>query len=57
MKQLGFFDFDTRLQRIDKAGDPLSKINTTVDREIFRPLFEQARRKQKKSNAGGQPVV
>jgi IS5 family transposase len=52
MKQLGFLDFDTRLQRIDKAGDPLSKLNTTVDWEIFRPLLEQARRKKKKSNAG-----
>ena len=52
MKQLGFLDFDTRLQRIDKAGDPLSKLNLTVDWEIFRPLLEQARRKKKKSNAG-----
>jgi len=23
MRQLGFLDFDIRLQRIDKAGDPL----------------------------------
>jgi IS5 family transposase len=52
MKQLGFLDFDTRLQRIDKAGDPLSKLNSTVDWEIFRPFLEQARRKKKKSNAG-----
>jgi hypothetical protein len=52
MKQLGFLDFDTRLQRIDKAGDPLSKLNSTVDWEILRPVLEQARRKKKKSNAG-----
>ena len=52
MKQLGFFDFDTRLQRIDKAGDPLTKINDTIDWEIFRPILQQARRKEKKSNAG-----
>ena len=52
MKQLGFLDFDTRLQRIDKAGDPLCKLNTAVDWEIFRPLLEQARRKKKKSSAG-----
>lgn len=52
MFQLGFLDFDSRLQRIDKAGDPLTKINETIDWEIFRPTLEQARKKKKKSNAG-----
>lgn len=52
MKQLGFLDFETRLQRIDQAGDPLSKLNETVDWEIFRPHLEKARQKTKKSNAG-----
>jgi len=52
MFQLGFLDFDSRLHRIDKAGDPLSKINETIDWEIFRPTLEQARKKKKKSNAG-----
>lgn len=51
MKQLGFLDFDIRLQRIDKAGDPLTRINNTIDWKIFRPVLEQARSK-KKSNAG-----
>ena len=52
MNQLGFLDFNIRLQRIDKAGDPLIKINNTIDWEIFRPIIEQARKKKKKSNAG-----
>lgn len=52
MKQLGFLDFDIRLQRIDKAGDPLTKINDTIDWEIFRPILEQARKKEKRSLAG-----
>jgi len=52
MFQLGFLDFDNRLHRIDKAGDPLTKINETIDWEIFRPTLEQARKKKKKSNAG-----
>ena len=26
MNQLGFFDFDIRLSRIDKAGDPLGNL-------------------------------
>ena len=42
MRQLGFLDFDIRLNRIDKAGDPLKKINEAVEWEIFRPLLEEA---------------
>jgi transposase, IS5 family len=52
MNQLGILDFDIRLQRIDKAGDPLTTINEAVDWEIFRPIIEKARTKEKKSNAG-----
>jgi IS5 family transposase len=52
MKQLGFLDFDIRLNRIDKAGDPLAQLNDTVDWEIFRSTLEEARRKPKKSKAG-----
>ncbi len=47
MNQLGFLDFDTRLSRIDKVGDPLAKLNETIDWEIFRPTLEQARTKPK----------
>ncbi len=54
MIQLGFLDFDSRLHRIDKAGDPLTKINETIDWELFRPTLERARMKEKKSNAGAQ---
>jgi len=52
MMQLGFLDFSTRLKRIDKAGDPLTKIDAAVDWEVFRPLLDQARKKEKKSGAG-----
>jgi transposase, IS5 family len=52
LMQLGFLDFSTRLRRIDKAGDPLTKIDAAVDWEIFRPLLEQARKKEMKSRAG-----
>ena len=31
MKQLGIFDFDIRIDRINKAGDPLVKLNDTID--------------------------
>ena len=42
MKQLGFLDFDIRLSRINKAGDPLVKLDNTVNWEIFRPVLEEA---------------
>jgi hypothetical protein len=51
MTQLGFLDFESRLHRIDKAGDPLTRINEAVDWNLFRPALEQARKKEKKSNA------
>lgn len=52
MHQLGFLDFNTRLNRIDKAGDPLSKLNQAIDWEQFRPILEQIRQKPRKSAAG-----
>ena len=52
MKQLGFLDYDIRLQRIDNAGDPLVTLDEKIDWEIFRPTIEKARKKAKKSNAG-----
>lgn len=52
MNQLVFLDFDIRLSRIDKASDPLVKLNDTIDWEVFRPTLEVARKKPRKSNAG-----
>ena len=52
MKQLGFLDFDIRIDRITKAGDPLVKRNETIEWDIFRPILEEARKKPKKSQAG-----
>jgi len=52
MTQFGFFDFDIRLDHINKADDPLVQQNDTVDWEIFRSTLEEARKKPKKSKAG-----
>ena len=52
MIQPGFFDFQERFHKIDKNGDPLAKINETVDWEIFRPALEKARDKGRQSNVG-----
>ncbi|MGB3221905.1 MAG: IS5 family transposase [Desulforhopalus sp.] len=52
MKQLGFFDFNIRLDRINKAGDPLLQLDKAIDWEVFRSTLEKARQKPRKSNAG-----
>ena len=52
MNQLGFLDFDIRIHRINKAGDPLTKIDKAIDWEMFRPTLEQLRKKKRKSNVG-----
>ena len=52
MNQFGLFDYNKRLSRIDKAGDPLVELNQVVDWEQFRQLIELAREKPRKSPAG-----
>jgi len=52
MKQLGFLDFDIRLDRINKAGDALLQLREAIDWEVFRPTLEKARQKPRKSSAG-----
>jgi IS5 family transposase len=52
MIQTGFFDFENRLHKMDKNGDPLTKINAAVDWDIFRPALEKARDKNRQSNVG-----
>jgi hypothetical protein len=41
------------LHTIDKNGDPLAKINETVNWEMFRPALEKARDKNRQSNVDG----
>ena len=53
MIQPGFFDLQDRLQKkIDKNGDPLAKINETINWELFRPALEKARDKSRQSPVG-----
>jgi IS5 family transposase len=52
MVQFGFFDLQERLHKIDKNGDPLTRINETIDWEIFRPALEKARDKGKRTDVG-----
>lgn len=48
----GLFDFESRMMKIDKNGDPLSKISSNINWEIFRPELEKARNKERKGNSG-----
>lgn len=44
MEQPGFFDLDERYRRLSETGDPLVKLASLVDFEIFRPQPEEIRR-------------
>lgn len=53
--QAGFFDFDERLEQLNRAGNPLARLDELVDFESFRPTLEQLRDKPRKSPAGAKP--
>lgn len=55
MPQPGFFDLDERHAQLSKAGDPLVRLNTVVDWEMFRPLLTTLHEKERKSKAGRKP--
>ncbi len=48
----GLFDIHFRLDKIDKNGDPLARLNQIVDWNIFRPQLNSIREKDRKSPAG-----
>ena len=48
------FSEETQLQRLSELGDSLEKLKV-IDFESFRPLLENALRKDRKSNAGRPP--
>jgi Transposase and inactivated derivatives, IS5 family len=50
--QPGFFDLQDRLHKIDKNGDPLTRLNETVNWEMFRPALEKTWDTGPKSNVG-----
>jgi IS5 family transposase len=55
MMQPGFFDWQNRFEKLDKTGDPLLKLTTAINWELFRAELEALRDKQRKSNAGAKP--
>ena len=50
--QYGFFDWQNRFETLDTSKDPLWKLKSAVNWELFRAELEAIRDKQRKSNAG-----
>jgi len=45
--QLGFFDWEDRLKKLDKNGDPLVKLNQVIPWESFRGLLNKVQMRKK----------
>ena len=55
MSQPGFFDFEERCARLHAAGNPLSRLDATIDFEAFRPTLERVRQKDRLNASGRKP--
>ncbi len=55
MMQTGLLDWQIRFRQLDKAGDPLAKLQNLVDWRLFRTDLEPLREKERKSSAGRKP--
>jgi IS5 family transposase len=54
-EQRGFFDEQDRLEKLSRQGDPLEKLNSLIDWEMFRPQLEKCFRKEPKGPGGRPP--
>ena len=52
MAQPGFFDFEQRCDQLSSKRDPLVALDQTIDWELFRPILERVRDKDRKNNSG-----
>jgi hypothetical protein len=48
--QPGFFDHQERLELLERLGDPLPKLERSVDWEAFRPLLESLYKRKRLAN-------
>jgi IS5 family transposase len=55
MEQQGFYDTDTRLQQLSELGDPLERLNETINWELFRPALNRIFKKEAKGPGGRPP--
>ncbi|MEM9807481.1 MAG: transposase [Cyanobacteria bacterium P01_D01_bin.56] len=56
MGQKGFWDLAARQHKLEGKKALLSRLNTMVPRETFRPLLVQIREKPRKNKAGRKPT-
>lgn len=54
-RQPGFFDADERLRALSAAGDPLERLTSVVDFELFRPELEAALDRADRRRGGRPP--
>jgi transposase, IS5 family len=50
--QIGFYDIDKRLERLDRLNDPLKVLTSLIDFEMFREELEKGLEKERKDNSG-----
>ena len=55
MVQPGFFDVDERLAALSAAGDPLERLSTVVDFELFRRVLDGVLARSDRSRGGRPP--
>lgn len=53
--QMGLFDKENRLEKLNQLGDSLVRLNTVIQWELFRPILTQALRKEPKGPGGRPP--
>ena len=53
--QYGFFDWQNPFEKLDTTKDPLFKLKSALNWELFRAELEAIRDKQRKSAAGAKP--
>ena len=54
--QPGFFDLDERYADLSKTGDPLERLASVVDFEVFRPELDRPLGRSERSNRGRPPM-
>ncbi len=57
MGQPGFFDLDERYRRLSETGDPLVRLASLIDFEVFRPQLNAALQRSDGSRGGRPPVI
>ena len=54
--QIGFFDEENRYKKLTELGDPLEKLNSVMNWEIFRDELTRVCQKEYNSKGGRPPI-